>query len=35
MVIDRVIARLSHINPSVVFAAVKVMVRYLDFLEGD
>ena len=35
MVIDRVIPRLSHINPSVVFAAVKVMVRYLDFLEGE
>lgn len=35
MVTDRVLPRLSHINPSVVFAAVKVMVRYLDFLEGE
>ena len=35
MVIDRVMPRLSHINPAVVFGAVKVIVRYLDFLEGE
>lgn len=28
----RSLARLSHINPSVVFSTVKVILRYLDYL---
>jgi vesicle coat complex subunit len=35
MIIDRIIPRLSHINPSVVFGAIKLMVRYLDFLSNE
>jgi vesicle coat complex subunit len=35
MVIDRVIPRLSHINPAVVFGSIKLMVRYLDFLSNE
>ena len=34
-IIDRIIPRLSHINPSVVFGAIKLMVRYLDFLSNE
>lgn len=32
MIIDRVLPRLAHINPSVVFGCIKLVVRYLDFL---
>lgn len=32
MIIDRVLPRLSHINPSVVFGCIKLVVRYFDFL---
>lgn len=35
MVIDRVIPRLSHINPAVVFGCIKIMVKYLDFLSNE
>jgi hypothetical protein len=33
-VIDKVIPRLSHINPAVVFGCIKLIVRYLDYLSG-
>ena len=35
MIIDRIIPRLSHINPAVVFGAIKIMVRYLDYLSNE
>lgn len=35
MIIDRVIPRLSHINPSVVFGSIRLIVRYLDFLNNQ
>ncbi len=34
-IIDRVIPRLSHINPSVVFGSIRLIVRYLDFLNNE
>ena len=34
-IIDRTIARLSHINPSVVFGSIRLIVRYLDFLTNE
>lgn len=34
MIIDRVIPRLSHINPAVVFSSIRLIVRYLDFLSN-
>lgn len=34
-IIDRVIPRLSHINPSVVFSSIRLIVRYLDFLSNE
>lgn len=33
--IDKVIPRLSHINPAVVFGCIKLIVRYLDYLSGE
>ena len=35
MIIDRVIPRLSHINPAVVFGGIKILVRYLDYLTNE
>lgn len=35
MIIDRVLPRLSHINPSVVFGCIKLVVRYFDFLSNQ
>lgn len=35
MVIDKVIPRLSHINPSVVFGCIKLICRYLDYLSSE
>ena len=35
MVIDRILPRLSHINPSVVFGSIRLIVRYLDFLSNE
>lgn len=32
LVIERVLPRLSHINPTVVFSTIKIILRYLDFL---
>ncbi len=34
-VIDRIIPRLSHINPTVVFGSIRLIVRYLDFLSNE
>lgn len=34
-IIDRVIPRLSHINPAVVFGSIRLIVRYLDFLSNE
>jgi AP-1 complex subunit beta-1 len=31
-IIDRVIPRLSHINPSVVMSSVKLIIKYMDYL---
>jgi vesicle coat complex subunit len=33
-IIERILPRLSHINPSVVFAAIKIIVKYLDFIDN-
>lgn len=35
MVIDRILPRLSHINPAVVFGSVRLIVRYLEFLSNE
>ncbi|CAK80625.1 unnamed protein product (macronuclear) [Paramecium tetraurelia] len=36
VIIERTLPRLSHINPTVTFCAVKVILKYLDFLDnGD
>ena len=34
-VIDRILPRLSHINPAVVFGSVRLIVRYLEFLTNE
>ena len=34
MVVDRVLPRLSHINPSVVFGCIKLVTRYMDFMSS-
>ena len=33
-IIERILPRLSHINPTVVFSAVKVILKYLDSLDN-
>ena len=33
LIIERVLPRLSHINPVVVFSTFKVILRYLDILD--
>jgi hypothetical protein len=33
-VIERILPRLAHINPTVVFSAVKVILKYLDYLDN-
>jgi vesicle coat complex subunit len=35
MIVDRVLPRLSHINPSVVFGCIKLVVRYFDFIPNE
>jgi vesicle coat complex subunit len=35
MIVDRVFPRLSHINPSVVFGCIKLVVRYFDFMNNQ
>jgi vesicle coat complex subunit len=35
MVIGKVIPRLSHINPAVVFGCIKLICRYLDYLTNE
>lgn len=35
MIVDRVLPRLSHINPSVVFGCIKLVVRYFDFMNNQ
>lgn len=30
MIIERILPRLSHINPAVVFSAIKLVIKYLD-----
>lgn len=34
LIIERILPRLSHINPAVVFSAVKVVVKYLDYVNS-
>lgn len=34
-IIDRILPRLSHINPSVIFGCIKVIVRYFDYLTSE
>lgn len=33
-IVERVIPRLSHINPSVAFSAIKLIVKYFNFLNN-
>jgi vesicle coat complex subunit len=33
-IIERITPRFSHINPAVVFSAVKVIVKYLDYIKN-
>jgi AP-1 complex subunit beta-1 len=35
MIVDRILPRLSHINPSVVFSSIKLIVRYFDFMTNE
>jgi AP-1 complex subunit beta-1 len=35
MIVDRTLPRLSHINPSVVFGGIKLVVRYFDFMTNQ
>ena len=34
-VIDRILPRLSHINPAVVFSTIRLIVCYLEFLTNE
>ena len=34
-IIDRILPRLSHINPTVIFGCIKVVVRYFDFVSSE
>lgn len=34
MIIDRILPRLSHINPAVIFGCIKTVIRYFDFLSS-
>lgn len=34
-IIERITPRFSHINPAVVFSAIKVTIKYLDFLKSQ
>ena len=33
-VIDKILPRLSHNNPAVTFGAIKVIIKFLDFIES-
>ena len=33
-IIERITPRFSHINPAVVFSAIKVIVKYLDYIKN-
>eukprot|EP00746_Dinoflagellata_sp_MGD_P007537 gnl/MRDRNA2_/MRDRNA2_114934_c0_seq1.p1 gnl/MRDRNA2_/MRDRNA2_114934_c0~~gnl/MRDRNA2_/MRDRNA2_114934_c0_seq1.p1 ORF type:complete len:910 (+),score=206.89 gnl/MRDRNA2_/MRDRNA2_114934_c0_seq1:124-2853(+) len=33
-IVERITARLSHANPSVVLAAIKVVLKYVDFIDS-
>lgn len=33
-IVERITARLSHANPSVVLAAIKVVLKYIDFIDS-
>lgn len=35
MIIDRVTPRLAHANPAVVISAVKLVLKYMDFLSNN
>jgi len=35
LIIERILPRLSHINPAVVFSSVKVVMRYLDHIDSE
>lgn len=35
MIVDRILPRLSHINPAVIFGCIKVVVRYFDYLSNE
>ena len=32
---DRVLPRLQHINPAVVFSAIKILIKYMDYIGSD
>ena len=34
MIVERITSRLAHINPSVVFSTIKVLVIYLDYIRN-
>ena len=33
-IIDRILPRLSHINPAVVFSAIKLIIKFLDYINS-
>lgn len=35
MIVERILPRLSHINPGIVFSAVKLVMRYLDHINSE
>ena len=32
---ERIIPRLSHINPNVVFQAIKLLIKYMDYISNE
>jgi hypothetical protein len=32
---ERIIPRLSHINPNVVFLAIKLLIKYMDYISNE
>ncbi len=33
-IIERILPRLNHINPAVVLSAVKVVIKYMDYIDN-
>ncbi len=33
-IIERIMPRLNHVNPSVVLSTIKVIVRYMDYFDS-